>query len=114
MSLQGKVWGSTELLLNRGNVEVQRLEIKKNGYCSKHKHNAKYNMFYVEEGSLQIEVWKNDYDLCDITTLKKGQSTIIPPREYHKFTALKDCTVYEIYWVELETHDIEREDCGGM
>ncbi len=113
MSYQGKVWGNTELLALHNNVEIHRIEIKKGGYCSKHKHNFKVNMFYVESGSIDVVVWKNDYDLVDRTTLKKGQKTIIPAGEYHRFECNEPSVVYEIYWVELPEKDIEREDHGG-
>ena len=38
---------------------------------------------------------------------------VVPPGEYHRFTALTDCVAYEIYWVDLSATDIVREDVGG-
>jgi len=72
-------------------------------------------MFYVEGGSLDIEVWKNDYDLIDTTSLKSGEHTIVKPREFHRFinNSSKEAVVYEIYWTELLESDIERESVGG-
>ena len=72
-------------------------------------------MFFIEEGELDIEVWKNDYDLIDTTTLKKGEHTTIKPSEFHRFrnTSSKDAIIYEIYWTELDEGDITRESVGG-
>ncbi len=111
---QGKIWGITEALFNKNNVEMHRIQIKTNGYCSKHKHTHKYNMFYVEEGQLEVHIDKNDYDLTDITVLEKGQSTIVKPGEYHKFIANTFVIAYEIYWTELDTNDIQRQNVGGV
>lgn len=110
----GKVWGHTRELFNRNNVEIHRIEVAQDGFCSKHKHEHKWNMFYVEEGTLFVEVWKKDYDLCDTTTLSAGENMAIAPGEYHRFKALTDVTAYEIYWVQLDQSDIARETVGGI
>ena len=114
MNIQGKIWGTTSEIFNKNNVEVHRIEAKKGGYCSIHKHEHKYNMFFVESGSLSIEVWKNDYDLVDITHLCQGQSTIVKPGEYHRFGANGDTVAFEIYWTELSSDDIVRKNCGNL
>jgi len=112
-NIHGKIWGKTQSLFNKNNVEIHRIEAKKGGYCSKHKHEYKYNMFYVEHGKFKITSWKNDYDLIDETIINAGECTTSPPGEYHKFEALEDSIVYEIYWVTLSTDDIVRKDHGG-
>ena len=72
-------------------------------------------MFFIEKGTLDIQVWKNDYDLIDTTSLQEGEYTTIKPREFHRFnnTSAKEAIVYEIYWTELLESDIERESVGG-
>lgn len=109
----GKIWGNTCNIFNKNNVEIHRIEIKKGGFCSKHQHAHKYNLFFVESGRLKVVVCKNDYNLEDITILEAGESTIVPYGEYHRFEALEKTICYEIYWVELDTQDIIRDDCGG-
>tara|TARA_Y100000361_G_C10912254_1_gene214593 strand:- start:101 stop:463 length:363 start_codon:yes stop_codon:yes gene_type:complete len=110
---QGKVWGVTQPLFNKNNVEIHRIETKKGGFCSKHKHQFKHNCFYVESGKLKVTAWKNDYDLVDVTILNTGEATTVPPQEYHIFEALEDSICYEIYWVEINKNDIVRENHGG-
>ena len=111
--IQGKIWGNTQNIFNKNNVEIHRIEIDKGGYCSKHKHIHKYNAFFVENGSLEISIWKKDYELCDKTTISDTQMTVVSPGEEHMFRALEDTVAYEIYWVEL-TNDIVRSNHGGI
>lgn len=113
MNKQGKVWGNTQRLFMKNNVEIHRIETNAGGFCSKHQHKHKYNAFYVESGEIEIEVWKNDYDLIDKTIVKTGEMTTVKPGEFHRFRSVKDSVVLEIYWVELLADDIERENVGG-
>jgi quercetin dioxygenase-like cupin family protein len=113
MNRYGKIWGSAQNLFFKNNVEINRIQINKNGYCSKHKHEHKYNMFFIERGKLKIKVWKNDYYLVDETILETQQSNIVNPGEYHTFEALEDTIAYEIYWTELSDQDIIREGRSG-
>ena len=113
--VEGKIWGTTSKIFSKNNVEVYRIVGKKGGKSSSHKHTFKLSSFFVEKGSIAIETEKNDYDLTDRTTLKTGESTMIKPNEYHLFEILEEGTVcYEFYWVELDSADIERKDCGSI
>ena len=114
MNIQGKVWGTTSPIFLNNNVEINRIECLKGGRCSKHMHQSKYNMFFVESGKMKIETWKNDYELIDEVILEAQHSTIVKPREYHRFTCLEPAVVYEIYWVTLLDTDIVRDDVGGV
>ncbi len=114
MDKQGKVWGETLRLFDKNNVIVNRIAVKKSTQCSRHRHKHKSNYFFVESGLLLVRVWKSSYDLIDDTTLGPGDSCIVPPGEYHQFIALKDTKALEIYWVELDDDDIERDGCGSI
>jgi quercetin dioxygenase-like cupin family protein len=35
-----------------------KIEANKSRYCSKHKHDFKFNAFYIEKGKLKIKIWK--------------------------------------------------------
>jgi len=112
---QGKVWGLTELVHANGVLEFHRIEVTKKGsICSEHKHQHKFNGFFVERGSLLVRVWKNDYDLVDETILDVGDFTIVAPGEFHQFECLEDNTVaFELYWAaELDYSDIQRRTVG--
>ena len=111
--ISGKAWGDTQNIFSKNNVEIHRIRVDAGGYCSKHLHEKKFNLFFLESGLLEVHIWKNDYNLCDVTVLGPGQMTVVEPGEYHLFKALKDSVVYEIYWVELEAGDIVRKSVGG-
>ncbi len=110
----GKVWGTTELMLKTPFLEVHRLTIDPNAYCSMHKHNFKHNAFLVVEGSLTIETKKLDYDLVDYTQLGLRDFTTVKPGEFHRFRAgIEGCSAFEIYYCEPLSEDIVRQDVGG-
>ena len=108
-----KVWGKTSPLFNKNNVEIHRLEGKAGGFSSEHRHTAKYNMFLVESGQIEIVCWKGA-EGPDKGILKPGQSCVVNPGIFHQFRVVEDCVVYEIYWVDLRADDIERRTVGGM
>lgn len=112
---EGKIWGQTETLLKTPMIEVHRIRINPGSFCSMHKHEFKWNMFYVIEGRLFIEVRKNNYDLTDVTELNSGQYTSVKPNEYHRFVT-KDQFVeaLEIYYLNYIGEDIIRETIGGI
>ncbi len=111
----GKIWGTTENLLTTPFIEVHRIYIKPNSFCSLHKHEFKFNYFYVLKGKLFIEVHKNDYKLVDVTELNEGQYSTIPPNEYHKFfTGNQAVEAFEVYYLNpISSNDIKRENVGG-
>ena len=109
----GKIWGMTELLHRNPVLEFHRIEINEGGYCSKHLHQFKWNGFFVESGKLQIKVWKNEYDLQDITILMPGDFMQVKPGDFHEFRALEQTVAFELYWAEFDPSDIVRETVGG-
>lgn len=111
----GKVWGTTELLLKTPLIEVHRLDILPNAFCSMHCHKYKHNAFYVSAGEVFIEVRKNDYALTDITLLGPGEFTTVSPNEYHMFRAgTSGMQGIELYYLEPLSTDIIRETVGGI
>ena len=52
MSISGKVWGETELLEANGALEFHRIRFKAGYQCSEHKHEFKWNGFFVESGEM--------------------------------------------------------------
>ena len=115
--IQGKVWGETKTLLVTPMIEVHRIMINPGGYCSMHKHEFKWNMFYILYGELDIHVRKNDYDLVDVTNLNVADFTCVAPNEYHMFKSREEydsVIALEIYYLESISKDIIRETVGGI
>ena len=113
MKIAGKVWGYTQELIKGSSFEVHRIEIEKDGFCSLHKHNHKNNAFFVEDGTIEVEVHKNDYDLVDKTVLSDGDLLVVKAGEYHRFRGLDKSIVFEIYWIDDIAEDIQRKEVGG-
>jgi len=109
----GKIWGYTTEFFRNAIVSAHHLSIRKGGYCSEHRHEHKYNLFYVISGKLEITIWRDDR-LEDITVLTSGQSSAIAPGFFHKFKALENTECIEIYQVFLEDPDIDRRTEGGV
>jgi len=112
LNKQGKIWGETSEIFTRNNVSIHRITINKHSCCSKHYHQHKHNIFYVESGKILVQEWKREYELLDETVLEAGQMCSVPPMNYHKFIGLENSVVYEIYYVDLNNYDIIREDVG--
>ena len=109
MNKQGKVWGWTADI----GPDVKYIFVEKGCHCSEHKHQHRYNWFFVVHGILKIRTWKNDYDLIDETTLEAGDRCETKPGEFHQFYALEDTDAIEGYYVKCEDSDIERRSVGG-
>ena len=45
--VEKKLWGEKEILDINQFSQLDFLIIKKGGYCSRHKHFQKYNLFYI-------------------------------------------------------------------
>ena len=108
----GKIWGQTELIHANGVLEFHKIDYKAGGVCSKHKHQFKWNGFYVVSGRMKIRVWQKDYDLVDETILGPGDFTRVKPGLMHSFEGLEDGVAFELYWAEFNHDDIQRESVG--
>ena len=108
----GKIWGQTELIHANGVLEFHKIDYKAGGVCSKHKHQFKWNGFYVVSGKMKIRVWQKDYDLVDETVLGPGDFTRVKPGLMHSFEGMEDGVAFELYWAEFNHDDIQRETVG--
>jgi mannose-6-phosphate isomerase-like protein (cupin superfamily) len=108
----GKIWGQTELIHANGVLEFHKIDYKAGGVCSKHKHQFKWNGFYVVSGKMKIRVWQKDYDLVDETVLGPGDFTRVKPGLMHSFEGIEDGVAFELYWAEFSHDDIQRESVG--
>ena len=110
----GKIWGKTELIHANGVLEFHRIEYKKDVACSKHRHNYKWNGFFVESGKMMVRVWQQGKQegLIDETILNAGDFTRVKPGLFHEFIGLEDGVAFELYWAEFDHNDIERESQG--
>jgi mannose-6-phosphate isomerase-like protein (cupin superfamily) len=108
----GKIWGQTELIHANSVFEFHRIEYKKGYACSEHKHDFKWNGFFVESGKMLVRVWQEDQGLVDETVLKAGDFTQVRPGKFHQFEGLEDGVAFELYWAEFDHSDIVRRTSG--
>jgi quercetin dioxygenase-like cupin family protein len=106
MNKLGKKWGFSSSIFLNESVQIDRIEILKEQSCSKHYHQYKYNLFFVEKGSILVHRWENDIKIT--SSLDAHESITIEPNIYHQFEAIEDSVVYEIYYTKLENNDIIR------
>jgi len=112
-TLQAKVWGDTRLLYAANNTHCHLIRFRNGGYCSKHRHQHKWNRFVVLQGTLIVRIFRNE-KIHEETTVREGQMTDVPPGVWHQFEASEDGEALEFYWAELDAEDIERKTEGGM
>ena len=90
--------------------EIDRIELDfmEVDHCSMIAYYKIGNIYF----KVNIEYWKNNYDLVDEPVLNAGDYTKVAPGEYHQFEALEDTVAFELYWAEFDHTDIERETVG--
>lgn len=110
--IQVKVWGTTELIFKNDNFEVHRIAVNEGGYCSRHMHRFKYNLFVVESGKMTVSIFNAEN--VDKTIVSTGEKTTVEPGVEHMFECDCNTVAYEIYYTEPIGEDIIRMTVGGM
>lgn len=109
-----KVWGTTTPLIVSPMFEMHRLAIKPWHVCSIHKHQFKHNAFFVNQGTLYIDVWVDHTGKAEHTKLEAGAHFTVRPGVRHRFrTGSVACDALEMYYTEPLSEDIQRENEGG-
>lgn len=111
-----KIWGQTRCLARGHGFEVHELNIRRGGYCSRHKHSAKWNQFFVLSGTLGVRYYDPTGDEDEMHNLGRDCSLLVPPGQLHRFEShLSDVHCMEIYWTDpVDPDDIQRLDEGGV
>lgn len=112
---QGKFWGETQLAFGLNGIEAYPIHVVAGGFCSRHRHEHKWNRFYVLSGALRVLIFNSEtIDKPDVTIIRKGEVSDVPPGVRHEFLALEDTIAVEFYWTELDANDIVRDTVGGI
>jgi mannose-6-phosphate isomerase-like protein (cupin superfamily) len=113
--IEEKAWGTKEILNISDSGQLDFLIIQKGGYCSKHRHFQKYNLFYVITGTLKVTLFLKDgereYIIGDDCPKRK---LIVRPGTYHQFKALDEVECIEQSFVQYSVEDIQRIGEGGI
>lgn len=112
--IEGKLWGSTETVLETPFVSLHAATIEAGFRCSRHYHAHKWNGFLLVSGAIDIRVYPpGGPEEGDVTKLRPGQWTAVPPGLSHRFECRERCVLLELYWPEGLSEDIVRADVGG-
>jgi len=90
-----KTWGY-EIPVCNGPYAAKFLYVKRDCYCSDHRHAKKDETFLIIRGTIRL-LWKNGA----VKYLHVGDVVHIPPRVWHKFMAVKGDSII----LEVSTHD---------
>lgn len=103
-----KSWGEKWNVFLNDTCEVSILYLNPNQRCSFHKHQSKFNQFFVIEGTLFIQTKEG------LAEVKTNQVFTTRPGEMHEFqTHTEKAVIQEIMYVKYEPEDIQRETIGG-
>jgi len=102
-----KTWGDTRLIFDNGSIHIYIANINKNQSSSKHYHEHKNNIFYLQSGLLKVIKWEEDNSLIE-HVLQPGDSIDIKNGIKHQFFSLEDSVLVEIYYTNLNHEDIIR------
>lgn len=116
-----KPWGWSQEVYRCGRVSLSRICVKPGGFCSWHKHKSKTNRFFVESGTLTIEVVDIIPVKIEIGDGMTENELIVIPEKVHRFINETDTEVYalEIYTTGSDltppdVNDIVRFSEGGI
>jgi len=118
MEWMPKVWGRTRHILATDDVSIWDLDVLAGGYCSKHRHATRANLFVVVSGTVDVEMWFPN-GKPTVWRLTAGAKAVlrVPAGVWHRFTAVEASRLVEMYMPDggaLDEADIEREDVGGL
>lgn len=105
-----KIWGERRRILLSKECEIDVLYLKKDSFCSTHRHEHKTNKFYVISGKIEIQTE------FDKKILVKDEHFSVNPPLTHRFKALEDSIIIELAYVtkgKIDTEDIKRLSQGG-
>ena len=105
-----KIWGQRRRMLLTDTAEIDLVYVKKDTFCSSHRHNYKINRFIVVKGAVRIDT---EYGS---TILGENEVFEVRPPMKHRFYAIQDSTMVECAYVEegkIDPNDIDRESQGG-
>jgi len=102
-----KVWGERWLLREDSTHAISYLELKAKTCCSFHKHQAKFNLFFLIDGHVSIKTEFGE------TKLHPGQIFTVKPGEPHMFIVHENSKMIEEMYVSYDETDIERFQLGS-
>lgn len=92
-----KPWGTSKTIYRDDRSEIVEIEVKAGGYCSRHLHRRKDNLFFVVRGALLVLIRPNMEHESRRLLTADCESLLIPAGAMHQFEAQTDVVAWEIY-----------------
>ena len=118
-----KPWGSWKLLFIDDVYELRLLHLKAGGFCSRHYHETKCNVFHVVSGSIRVKTYgasePGEDGLLLVRILTRGSGPYhIPAGTQHRFEVIQDAIAYESSMARtgetIDINEIHRLDESGF
>jgi mannose-6-phosphate isomerase-like protein (cupin superfamily) len=106
MAIIEKPWGKTQLVFENDTIHIYLAWIKAGGFCSKHFHKNKHNLFFVQSGSIIVKTW-NEHSINE-HKLFSGDKLLVHNNVSHQFLATEESILLEIYYSTIDHEDIIR------
>jgi len=88
-----KVWGHEEVFRNKEYC-IKKLVLKKNRFCSVHKHNEKTETFLIIKGTMMLHYGRNK-NVMKQQILTKDDVFHMPKKTWHRFVGMRNTEFYE-------------------
>lgn len=102
-----KQWGEEHWIVNKEYCG-KKLILRKDRRCSLHRHKEKDEVFYLQAGSVLLELGKES------RVLKPGDFVHIPAGTAHRFTGLADSEMFEFSTTHSEDDSFRTEYSGHV
>lgn len=114
-----KLWGVTAAAHLGDHAEVWVARPRKGWHSSLHHHAHKFNHFHVVSGVVAVTVMEGGPGEARSSSLGPGYGITVPPLVPHRFEAVTDAVLVEVYWPDdsgapPDPEDIFRYDEGGV
>lgn len=115
-TVESKCWGNTRRVGIGSHWDIHYLQLVQGGYCSRHRHTNKWNLFYVASGRVAVEFFNDgESEPYKIVEIGPDERLTVPSRVWHRFRVLENGSMIEVYWPDRwNPDDIERAEEGGF
>lgn len=105
-----KVWGEEIWMANTDLYCGKKLILKKGKRCSLHYHKNKNETFYIDSGTILMEMENEE------RIMHSGESVLIEPGTKHRFSGLEDSVIIEIstHHDDLDSYRIKEQLSGDI
>ena len=90
-----KKWGEEIVVVSEPEYAMKFMKMHKSFFTSKHFHPTKKETLYVQKGSVNVVVWKENSSE-GVFALSKGNQLTVHPRTIHQIVAIEDTVIIEV------------------